>query len=97
MKAVFTFLQTAPQDNKTEKEHKLNTLQTLFFTLDFTITESMYALNACLDKLLVNCLIHICTVYLDEDGWITPLCKLFSVYEENFEKKKEDSLNSGIR
>ena len=96
MKAVFNFLLPV-QDSKTSDENKLNVLQTLFFTLDFTITESIYALNTCLDRLLVNCLIHICTVYLDEDGWLTPLSKLFAVYEDCLEKRKDDPFNSGIR
>ena len=67
-----------------QKIEKLEIVQNLIFSLDYTRIDPCPLITLCLEFHFFKPLIYICTVYTDD--FITPLIKIFSLYEQNTNK-----------
>lgn len=77
MRSIITFFQ---------KNGKFDVIESLILSLDYKKTDICPMITLCLELHLLKALIYVSTVFSDD--FMTPLIKIFSLYEEIERKKK---------
>jgi len=78
-----------------KKRNKLELIQRLIVSLDLKKVDAFPLINLCLELHFFKALIYICTIYCQD--FMTPLIKIFNLYEKARKSEEKDSRDYGLR
>ena len=78
-----------------KNRNKLELIQRLIVSLDLKKVDAFPLINLCLELHFFKALIYICTIYCQD--FMTPLIKIFSLYEATKKSEDKESRDYGLR
>lgn len=81
--------------NYFKSKGKIELIQRLIVSLDLKKINSFPLINLCLELHFFKALIYICTIY--NQDFMTPLIKIFNLYETTQKKDEKEANDYGLR